>query len=186
MHSLVGLAAVFVGFNADIMINYISNIYATEGLVLGAVDADGAVIGLSKEVYSNLSSFGQLIAKKSSVEIGILRVELVLGIWIGAVTFTGSVIAYAKLAGGSSMLPFNVDTGAKKLPGGHFLNAGAAALSVLLLIIYLSGAGSWALVLLAIAGLFIGYHLIMGIGGADMPVVVSMLNSYSGWACVRR
>ena len=182
MHSLVGLAAVFVGFNADLMIIYIGNIYATEGLVLGAVDGDGVVIGLSKEIYEGLSSFGQLIAKKSSVEIGILRVELVLGIWIGAVTFTGSVIAYAKLAGSSSMLPFAVDTSAKKLPGGHFLNAGAAALSVLLLIVYLSGAGSWALVLLALAGLFIGYHLIMGIGGADMPVVVSMLNSYSGWA----
>ncbi|KIN61455.1 NAD(P) transhydrogenase subunit beta [Sulfitobacter noctilucae] len=182
MHSLVGLAAVFVGFNADIMINYISDIYATEGQVLGVVGDDGVVIGLSKEIYEGLSSFGKLIAKKSSVEIGILRVELVLGIWIGAVTFTGSVIAYAKLAGSSSMLPFAVDTGAKKLPGGHLLNAGAAALSVLLLIVYLSGGGSWALVLLAIAGLFIGYHLIMGIGGADMPVVVSMLNSYSGWA----
>ncbi|MEL6808793.1 MAG: NAD(P)(+) transhydrogenase (Re/Si-specific) subunit beta, partial [Pseudomonadota bacterium] len=70
----------------------------------------------------------------------------------------------------------------KKLPGGHLLNAGAAALSVILLIVYLSGSGSWALVLLTLAGLFIGYHLIMGIGGADMPVVVSMLNSYSGWA----
>ncbi len=183
MHSLVGLAAVFVGFNADLMINYIADVYAAEGLVLGTVGPDGiTAIGLPKEVYDGLSSFGQLIAKKSGVEIGILRVELVLGIWIGAVTFTGSVIAYAKLAGSSSMLPFEVDTGAKKLPGGHMLNAGAAALSVLLLILYMSGSGSWALVLLTLAGLFIGYHLIMGIGGADMPVVVSMLNSYSGWA----
>ncbi|WP_299370301.1 NAD(P)(+) transhydrogenase (Re/Si-specific) subunit beta [uncultured Tateyamaria sp.] len=183
MHSLVGLAAVFVGFNADLMINYIGDIYAAEGLVMGAVGDDGVkAIGLPKEIYDGLSAFGQLIAKKSSVEIGILRVELVLGIWIGAVTFTGSVIAYAKLAGGSSKLPFEIDTGAKKLPGGHFLNAGAAALSVILLIMYLGGSGSWALVLLTLAGLFIGYHLIMGIGGADMPVVVSMLNSYSGWA----
>ncbi|MEM6939864.1 MAG: NAD(P)(+) transhydrogenase (Re/Si-specific) subunit beta [Pseudomonadota bacterium] len=182
MHSLVGLAAVFVGFNADIMINYINGIYQAESLIMGAVTEDGSVIGLPKEIYDGLSAFGQLIAKKSSVEIGILRVELVLGIWIGAVTFTGSVIAYAKLAGSSSMLPFAVDTGAKKLPGGHLLNAGAAALSVLLLVVYLSGGGSWALVVLTLAGLFIGYHLIMGIGGADMPVVVSMLNSYSGWA----
>ncbi|MCF6445264.1 NAD(P)(+) transhydrogenase (Re/Si-specific) subunit beta [Nereida sp. MMG025] len=175
MHSLVGLAAVFVGFNADIMINYIGNIFVENGGVLGAGSLPAAA-------YAELSTFGQLIAKKSSVEIGILRVELVLGIWIGAVTFTGSVIAYAKLAGGSSMLPFKVDTGANKLPGGHYLNAAAAALSVLLLVLYLGGSGSWALVLLTIAGLFIGYHLIMGIGGADMPVVVSMLNSYSGWA----
>ncbi|MEO1677423.1 MAG: NAD(P)(+) transhydrogenase (Re/Si-specific) subunit beta [Pseudomonadota bacterium] len=183
MHSLVGLAAVFVGFNADLMINYIGGIYEAEGLMMGAVGDDGiTAIGLPKEVYDGLSSFGQLIAKKSSVEIGILRVELVLGIWIGAVTFTGSVIAYAKLAGSSSRLPFQVDTGAKKLPGGHMLNAAAAALSVILLFVYLSGGGSWALVLLTLAGLFIGYHLIMGIGGADMPVVVSMLNSYSGWA----
>ncbi|MEP1198504.1 NAD(P)(+) transhydrogenase (Re/Si-specific) subunit beta [Tateyamaria sp.] len=183
MHSLVGLAAVFVGFNADLMINYIGGVYEAEGLVMGAVDAGGVkAIGLPKEVYEGLSAFGQLIAKKSSVEIGILRVELVLGIWIGAVTFTGSVIAYAKLAGSSSKLPIDIDTSAKKLPGGHMLNAGAAALSVLLLIVYLGGSGSWALVLLTLAGLFIGYHLIMGIGGADMPVVVSMLNSYSGWA----
>ncbi|MEM9434831.1 MAG: NAD(P)(+) transhydrogenase (Re/Si-specific) subunit beta [Pseudomonadota bacterium] len=164
MHSMVGLAAVFVGFNADITIN----------MVEAAKAAD--------EVFEPISSFTALVAKKTPVEIGILRVELVLGIWIGAVTFTGSVIAYAKLAGSSSKLPFDVDTGAKKLPGGHMLNAGAAALSVILLIMYLSGAGSWALVLLTLAGLFIGYHLIMGIGGADMPVVVSMLNSYSGWA----
>lgn len=90
-------------------------------------------------------------------------------------TFTGSVIAYGKLAG-------KVDSGAKKLPGGHLLNAGAAGLSLLLAIMYLGGSGSWTLVLLTLLALFIGYHLIMGIGGADMPVVVSMLNSYSGWA----
>ena len=112
MHSLVGLAAVFVGFNADIMINNVAEIYETSGLVLGAVGEDGyTAIGLPKETYDGLSSFGQLIAKKSGVEIGILRVELVLGIWIGAVTFTGSVIAYGKLAG-------KVNSAAQKLPAG--------------------------------------------------------------------
>ena len=176
MHSLVGLAAVFVGFNADLMINDVAGLYEGAGQVMGAVGPDGySAIGLPKEIYEGLSSFGQLIAKKTSVEIAILRVELVLGIWIGAVTFTGSVIAYGKLAG-------KVDSSAKKLPGGHILNAGAAALSLLLAIMYMNDAGSWTLVLLAILALFIGYHLIMGIGGADMPVVVSMLNSYSGWA----
>ncbi len=176
MHSLVGLAAVFVGFNADIMINTVTSLYEANNLVFGAVDESGyKAIGLPKEINDTLSAFGQLIAKKSSIEVGILRVELVLGIWIGAVTFTGSVIAYGKLAG-------KVDSAAKKLPGGHMLNAGAAILSLLLAIMYLSGAGSWTLVLLTILALFIGYHLIMGIGGADMPVVVSMLNSYSGWA----
>ena len=162
MHSLVGLAAVFVGFNADMTI-----------LMVDAAKAAGETVE---------GVFAELVAKKTPVEIGILRVELVLGIWIGAVTFTGSVVAYGKLAGNSSKLPFKIDTGAKQLPGGHLLNAGAAALSVILLVLYLSNAGSWTLVLMTLAALFIGYHLIMGIGGADMPVVVSMLNSYSGWA----
>jgi NAD(P) transhydrogenase subunit beta len=176
MHSLVGLAAVFVGFNADFMINAMSNLFAENGQVLGAVAEDGyTAIGLPKEISDGLSSFGKLIAKKSGVEIGILRVELVLGIWIGAVTFTGSVIAYGKLAG-------KVDSAAKQLPGGHMLNAAAAGLSLILTIMYLGGSGSWTLFLLTLLALFIGYHLIMGIGGADMPVVVSMLNSYSGWA----
>jgi len=176
MHSLVGLAAVFVGFNADIMINTVAGLYATNDLIFGAVGPDGyTAIGLPPEINDGLSAFGQLIAKKSSVEIGILRVELVLGIWIGAVTFTGSVIAYGKLAG-------KVASAAQQLPGGHLLNAGAAAASLLFAALYLGGAGSWTLVLLTLLALFIGYHLIMGIGGADMPVVVSMLNSYSGWA----
>ncbi len=98
-----------------------------------------------------------------------------LGIFIGAVTFTGSIIAFGKLAG-------KVDGKAKKLPGGHVLNAAAAIISLVMLFVYLSSGSTLAIVIMTLAALFIGYHLIMGIGGADMPVVVSMLNSYSGWA----
>jgi NAD(P) transhydrogenase subunit beta len=159
MHSLVGLAAVFIGFNAEIEMVRIASLIA-------AGDADG---------LNALTGFAQKVAEKSATEINILKIEVFLGVFIGAVTFTGSVIAYGKLAG-------KVDGKAKKLPGGHALNAGAAILSVLLLVLYMQGAGSWALILMTLAAFFIGYHLIMGIGGADMPVVVSMLNSYSGWA----
>ncbi|MEO5344732.1 MAG: NAD(P)(+) transhydrogenase (Re/Si-specific) subunit beta, partial [Gammaproteobacteria bacterium SHHR-1] len=90
-------------------------------------------------------------------------------------TFTGSVIAYGKLAG-------KVTSAAKKLPGGHALNAGAAIISLICLVWYFNAASFLPLAILTLMALFIGYHLIMGIGGADMPVVVSMLNSYSGWA----
>ena len=73
-------------------------------------------------------------------------------------------------------------TTAEKLPGGHMLNAAAAGLSLITLVWYFNTGGFFPLFLMMLAALFIGYHLIMGIGGADMPVVVSMLNSYSGWA----
>jgi NAD(P) transhydrogenase subunit beta len=158
MHALVGLAAVFVGYNAHFEIGN-----AAEALAAGP------------DAVKELGAFGKLIAKKSAVEINILLVELSLGVWIGAVTFTGSVIAYGKLSG-------KVTSAATKLPGGHMLNAGAAGLSLLCLIWYLNTGGFFPLFILTLAALFIGYHLIMGIGGADMPVVVSMLNSYSGWA----
>jgi NAD(P) transhydrogenase subunit beta len=68
------------------------------------------------------------------------------------------------------------------MPGGHALNAVTGGASVVLLILFMNGAGIWTLLLMTLLAFFIGYHLIMGIGGADMPVVVSMLNSYSGWA----
>ena len=155
MHSLVGLAAVFVGFNAEMTIN----------LVEAAKAAGEGVEG----------AFALLVAKKEPIEIAILKTELSLGIWIGAVTFTGSVIAYGKLAG-------KVTSAATKLPGGHLLNAAAALLSIVCLVWYLNSGAMLPLLILTAAALFIGYHLIMGIGGADMPVVVSMLNSYSGWA----
>ncbi|MBB4066605.1 NAD(P)(+) transhydrogenase (Re/Si-specific) subunit beta [Gellertiella hungarica] len=155
MHSLVGLAAVFIGYNAHI--------------------EAARVIGLDEASKAALSGFAAILAHKDAVELSILRVETFLGVFIGAVTFTGSVIAYGKLAG-------KVDGKAKKLPGGHLLNAAAAILSVVLLVVYLQTGSSIALIVMTLAALFIGYHLIMGIGGADMPVVVSMLNSYSGWA----
>ncbi len=155
MHSLVGLAAVFVGYNAHF--------------------EAGRVLAMDPEARHALTGFAAILAHKTEVEINILRVELFLGVFIGAITFTGSVIAYGKLAG-------KVTSSATKLPGGHMLNAGAAAISVLCLIWYFSSGGFLPLFLMTLAALFIGYHLIMGIGGADMPVVVSMLNSYSGWA----
>lgn len=155
MHSLVGLAAVFVGFNAHIEL--------------------GNVMSMDDTAKKSLEGFAALLAKKDGVEISILRVELFLGIFIGAVTFTGSVIAYGKLAG-------KVNSAAIKLPGGHLLNAAAALLSIVCLVWYFQTGGVVPMALMTLAALFIGYHLIMGIGGADMPVVVSMLNSYSGWA----
>ncbi len=159
MHSLVGLAAVFIGYNTEI-----------EMAGIAALQAAG-----SADALNALSGFALKVAGKSASEIAVLKVETFLGVFIGAVTFTGSVVAYGKLAG-------KVDGKAKKLPGGHVLNASAAALAVILLVMYFNGAGTWALMLMTLAAFFIGYHLIMGIGGADMPVVVSMLNSYSGWA----
>jgi NAD(P) transhydrogenase subunit beta len=143
----------------------------------------GGYIGYQLATKVQMTQMPELVAAMHSlvglaavfVEIGILRVELFLGIFIGAITFTGSVIAYGKLAG-------KVDSAATKLPGGHLLNAGAAILSAICLIWYMNTGGFFPLFLMTLAALFIGYHLIMGIGGADMPVVVSMLNSYSGWA----
>ena len=155
MHALVGLAAVFVGFNAHFEL---ANVLTMDGTA-----------------QKTLEGFAALLAKKSGAEINILRVEASLGIWIGAVTFTGSVIAYGKLSG-------KVTSAATKLPGGHLLNASAAISSLACLGWYLSSGALLPLVILTILALFIGVHLIMGIGGADMPVVVSMLNSYSGWA----
>jgi len=178
MHSLVGLAAVFIGFNTHIEMVSVAGTLAAAGIercdpLLSAVTC-AAKFG-QPDLFANLSGFALQVADKISVEISILRVETFLGVFIGAVTFTGSVIAFGKLAG-------KVDGKAKKLPGGHLLNAGAALLSVVMLVVYLQSGSTVALLVVTLAALFIGYHLIMGIGGADMPVVVSMLNSYSGWA----
>ena len=103
-------------------------------------------------------------------------VEVFLGIFIGAVTFTGSLVAFGKLNGKISSKPL-------QLPHKHKLNLAALAVSFVLLIVFVSAGGStFSLLLMTLIALAFGWHLVASIGGADMPVVVSMLNSYSGWA----
>ena len=169
MHSLVGLAAVFIGFNAQFEMVNVAGVLA---------EAPGTLRGVGLQAWlheQGLGAFAMKVVEKSAAELSVLKIEVCRGVVIGAVTFAGSVVAYGKLAG-------KLTSTATKLPGGHMLNAGAALLSVLLLVLYFQGYGTWTLLLMTLLAFFIGYHLIMGIGGADMPVVVSMLNSYSGWA----
>ena len=138
-HSLVGLAAVLVGWAA-----YLNPI------AFGIADADGAI---------HLQS----------------RIELGLGIAIGAITFSGSVIAFLKLAGKMSGAPI-------MLPGRHVINLGTLAAIIGLTAYFTQDQGLWVIAAITVLSFIIGFLLIIPIGGADMPVVVSMLNSYSGWA----
>jgi len=103
-------------------------------------------------------------------------VEVFLGVFIGAVTFTGSIVAFAKLRG-------VISSSALMLPHRHKLNLVAGVVTFILLISFVQSDGSVsALYLMTLIALVFGWHLVASIGGADMPVVVSMLNSYSGWA----
>ena len=108
---------------------------------------------------------------------GILLGEIFIDVFIGAITFTGSVIAFLKLKGKMSGTPM-------LLPGRHFINLGLVTGSVVLAVLFVGADGTsgmpWLLIMTGLACL-LGAHLVMAIGGADMPVVVSMLNSYSGW-----
>ncbi len=155
-HSLVGLAAVFIGVSADLEMNRALSAFQT-----GVAD--------------QLSGFALIIAAKTPLELKILKVELFLGIFIGAITFTGSVVAYGKLSG-------RLSSGALTLPGRHAINSAAILMCLGLGYLYQGDAGLWSMLLVTLIAGAMGAHLIAGIGGADMPVVVSMLNSYSGWA----
>ena len=139
LHSLVGLAAVCVGY-ANFM------------------DPATHFTGVEKSIHD---------------------VETYLGILIGAVTFSGSVIAFGKLSGRIGGKPL-------LLPARHWLNLGLLVASIWFAFLFVqesaAGGGMLPLVLMTIVALAFGVHMVMAIGGADMPVVVSMLNSYSGWA----
>jgi len=139
MHSLVGMAAVLVGY-ANFM------------------DHSSVLQGVEKTIH---------------------EVEIYIGIFIGAVTFSGSVIAFGKLCG-------KLDGKPVLLPARHWLNLALFILTFWLGDVFLSaaenGGGAFALFLMTLIALAFGVHMVMAIGGADMPVVVSMLNSYSGWA----
>jgi NAD(P) transhydrogenase subunit beta len=119
------------------------------------------------------------LTETAGAEHTIKLVEVFVGIFIGAITFTGSLIACGKLDG-------RIDSKALTLPGRHLMNLIAIAVCIVLGGWFLGAesvsAGLMALVLMTAIAAVLGIHLIMAIGGADMPVVVSMLNSYSGWA----
>jgi H+-translocating NAD(P) transhydrogenase subunit beta len=141
LHSFVGLAAVFVGYNSFI------------------------------ELLSDHSFIGTMLI--------IHLTEIFLGIFIGAVTFTGSIVAFGKLHGKIRSNPLI-------LPYKDLLNIGLVLVSAVLMFLFIfAGASQSGIVYLAIMtaiALFLGWHMVMAIGGADMPVVISMLNSLSGWA----
>ncbi|MBN0038961.1 Re/Si-specific NAD(P)(+) transhydrogenase subunit beta [Cellulosimicrobium cellulans] len=102
-------------------------------------------------------------------------VEVSLGVLVGAVTFTGSVVAFLKLSGRTRSAPL-------QLPGRNLLNLAALVMSLGLVAWFVVAPSIWPLLLLTVVSLALGWHLVASIGGGDMPVVVSMLNSYSGWA----
>ena len=107
--------------------------------------------------------------------LGIHHAEVFIGVFIGAVTFTGSIVAFLKLSGRMRSNPL-------MLPGKNLMNLGALAAFVVLTGWFVLQPQLWLLIVVTLIALLLGWHLVASIGGGDMPVVVSMLNSYSGWA----
>ena len=152
LHSFVGLAAVLVGYNS-----------------YGLHDIPTMPGGLSDAEQV------KFLAEQAALA-SVHNVEVFLGIFIGAVTFTGSVVAFGKLSG-------KINSKALMLPHRHKLNLAALVVSALLMVSFLNNPDNiFPVLLMTVIALAFGWHLVASIGGADMPVVVSMLNSYSGWA----
>lgn len=166
-------------------------------LLVGAV-AIGAAIGLWRARVVEMTGMPELIALLHSF-VGLAAVlvgwngylehpaypleslerihsgEVFVGVFIGAVTFTGSIVAFLKLSARIKSAPL-------VLPGKNYLNLGALVLFFVLTVVFVANPNIWLLVLVTALALALGWHLVASIGGGDMPVVVSMLNSYSGWA----
>ena len=152
LHSFVGLAAVLVGYNS-----------------YGLHDIPTMPSGLNDVEQA------KFLAEQAALA-SVHNVEVFLGIFIGAVTFTGSVVAFGKLSG-------KINSKALMLPHRHKLNLAALIVSALLMVVFLSEPENiFPVLIMTVIALAFGWHLVASIGGADMPVVVSMLNSYSGWA----
>jgi NAD(P) transhydrogenase subunit beta len=132
-----------------------------------------AAVLVGAAAYLNPTAFG--IADAAGEIFRVSRIELGLGVAIGAITFSGSVIAFLKLNGNMSGAPI-------MLPARHVINLGTLALILGLIGYFLADQSPWVFWTVTALSFLIGFLLIIPIGGADMPVVVSMLNSYSGWA----
>ncbi|MFT6255505.1 MAG: NAD(P) transhydrogenase subunit beta [Cellvibrionaceae bacterium] len=171
LHSFVGLAAVLVGFNSfiDIQPHEVSEIVVVMGQDLNTT------LETAKAAFAEASK-AQQTEHLTGAMLNIHLVEVFLGIFIGAVTFTGSIVAFAKLRG-------LVSSKALMLPHRHKLNLLAVVVSFILMVIFVQAGGAVTpIILMTLIAFAFGWHLVASIGGADMPVVVSMLNSYSGWA----
>jgi NAD(P) transhydrogenase subunit beta len=177
-HSLANIAEIGIAIAIGGVIGYVvaqriamtampQLVAAFHSLVGMAAVLVGVAAFLNPDAFGILQADGLEIFKASRIELG-------LGVAIGAITFSGSVIAFLKLNGNMSGAPI-------LLPGRHILNLGV--LAGILVLVAIFGVQTpelfWAILILSFA---IGFLLIIPIGGADMPVVVSMLNSYSGWA----
>ncbi|MET9880359.1 Re/Si-specific NAD(P)(+) transhydrogenase subunit beta [Actinacidiphila glaucinigra] len=141
LHSLVGLAAVLVGWNS----------------------------------YYEVEAHGDAQTRVAADLLGIHHAEVFIGIFIGAVTFTGSIVAFLKLSARIKSRPLT-------LPGKNALNLGALVAFVALTVWFTVSPDLGLMIAVTVLALALGWHLVVSIGGGDMPVVVSMLNSYSGWA----
>jgi len=187
---IIGMAIAVLAtvFGPGVTIGPVLLIMLLIGSVIGVVVARRVEMTGMPELVAALHSFVGLaavfIGVNSDINPPVLgtnaeriihEVEVFLGVFIGAITFTGSIVAYAKLSG-------KVDGKALILPGRHLLNIVLLGASFGLMLMYMNHAGSWTLYLMLILAFVLGAHLVLAIGGADMPVVVSMLNSYSGWA----
>ncbi|WP_432280713.1 Re/Si-specific NAD(P)(+) transhydrogenase subunit beta [Streptomyces luomodiensis] len=203
----IGIAGMTVALTATAALTVESDIKPLGiGLLVGAT-VIGAVIGLWQARVVEMTGMPQLIALLHSfvglaavlvgwtgflhVEnrlhgdaadelraedlLGVHSAEVFIGVFIGAVTFTGSVVAFLKLSA-------RIKSGPLVLPGKNLLNIGALVAFVALTVWFVIEPRLWLLIAVTTLALLLGWHLVSSIGGGDMPVVVSMLNSYSGWA----
>ncbi|KGN39812.1 Re/Si-specific NAD(P)(+) transhydrogenase subunit beta [Knoellia aerolata] len=190
-----GVTGMVIALGATVWLTLSRSEHAVATLLLIALAmAIGAAIGLWRarkvemtqmpELVAMLHSFvglaAVLVGINSHLTVGdasdtVHSVEVFLGVFIGAVTLTGSIVAFLKLSGRISSSPL-------MLPARHWLNLAALVVSAGLAVWYVQSHSVVPLLLMTAIALAFGWHLVASIGGGDMPVVVSMLNSYSGWA----
>ncbi len=194
MYGIAGMVIALVATAAAMNTGGLPLLFAAliPGMVIGAVVASRVQMTSMPELVAILHSFVGLAAvlvgfatylgphgNMTAAEMNIHTAEIYIGVIIGSITFTGSVIAFLKLRGSIGGKPFMI-------PGRHMLNLlmviVTVALGVWFYMAHATPEGVWILLAATILTGILGIHFIMAIGGADMPVVVSMLNSYSGWA----
>ncbi|WP_280218147.1 Re/Si-specific NAD(P)(+) transhydrogenase subunit beta [Nocardia neocaledoniensis] len=207
MGNTFGIVGMAVALGATVVLAISRNIEPLGLLLLVGATAIGAAIGLWRAQVVEMTGMPELIALLHSfvgvaavlvgwngylhverhpdgAEAALLRAdglfgihgaEVAIGVFIGAVTFTGSIVAYLKLSARIASAPM-------MLPGKNILNVGALVVFAALTVWFVLDPQLWTLVAITVVALLLGWHLVASIGGGDMPVVVSMLNSYSGWA----